>query len=386
MKRCLFLLHRIGPYHHARFQAVASTVDLHVLETRPCSEEYPWIFTADTSYVTYKLEDQPSPEIDPDTNSLDHQLSVLLDEIQPEVVVSTGWADRSYQRLLIQCHQRHLPLVIVSDSRKCGVVRYPVKEWIKRQLLRGYSSAFVAGSESLAYLLSLGFHAAAISHPCDVVDNKLFSALSSFRSTTSRTPHFLSVGRLDEMKNHRCLLDAYAAYQSQGGAWGLTLIGSGPLEMELRQAMTHLPDPSRAILKPFQQLSDLTISYSKATAFVLASKSDTWGLVVNEAMAAGIPCLVSNACGCAVDLIDHGRTGWTFDPSEPLSLSSLMLEVECQSPLDRVAMKQAARERLDDFSLQSFAIGFEQALKWAIEHPRWSRRATLWAHFLSSRR
>jgi len=383
MTRCLLALHRIGPYHHARFQAVASLLDLHVLETRPDSKEYPWEFTADSSWIAYKLEGQPASEADSPANELDDQLARLIDEIHPDVVVSVGWADRSYQRLLIACHRRCLPLVIVSDSREGDVPRNSLGEWIKCQLLRGYSSALVAGIESLAYLVSLGFPKGAIRQPCDVVDNDLFAACSSLSASESMPPFFLCVSRLIEKKNHRGLLEAYAIYQRQGGAWGLKLIGSGCLESEIRQLIAQLPEPRRVELYPFQQLSELTVSYGQASAFVLASRADQWGLVVNEAMAAGLPCLVSSACGCAADLIDHGRTGWAFDPNDPKALAALMHQVECQSPSDRVAMQQAARDRLDDFSLRAFAHGFQQALEWSISHPRWSRRAAFWANLLS---
>lgn len=383
MTRCLLALHRIGPYHHARFQAVASLVDLHVLETRPGSKEYPWDFTADPSYVAYALEGQPAPDVDSAANDLDKQLDRLIDEIQPDVVVSVGWADRSYQRLLIACHRRCLPLVIVSDSRERDVPRSSLKEWIKRQLLRAYSSALVAGTESLSYLVGLGFPKAAISQPCDVVDNDLFAACSSLSASESIPPFFLCVSRLIEKKNHRGLLEAYATYQRHGGAWGLKLIGSGCLEPEIHQLIAQLPEPSRAELYPFQQLPELLVSYAQASAFVLASRADQWGLVVNEAMAAGLPCLISSACGCAADLIDHGRTGWAFDPNDSKSLAALMHQVEFQSLPDRLAMQQAARQRLDAFSLRAFASGFQHALERSISHPRRSRRASFWANLLS---
>ena len=381
----LLALHRIGPYHHSRLESASELLDIHVLETRPKSQEYPWHFLADGAYGLHRLSGQLSPESDSPASVLDAQILKLLDRLQPHVVVSVGWADRAYQRLLRACHKLRLPVVIVSDSRECDESRSPAKEWVKRQLLRGYSAALVAGSESSAYLTKLGFPPDAISQPWNVVDNDLFVAASTPLTPTRSSPHFLCVSRLVEKKNHRGLLAAYAAYQRQGGSWGLTLIGSGPLEPELRQAITQLPDPSRVTLQPFQQLPDLKASYAHASAFVLASSTDQWGLVVNEAMAVGLPCLVSNACGCAVDLIDHGRTGWSFDHSDPQALAVLMHQAERQSPQARLAMQQAARERLEGFSLQAFAEGLQQALEWASAHPRWSRRAALTAAILSRR-
>ncbi len=381
----LIALHRIGPYHHARFQAAARLIDLQVLETRPSSQEYPWQFQTDADYGLHQLSCQLTSEADPPLPELDPQLAELLDELQPQVVVSVGWADRAYQRLLIACHKRRIPIVIVSDSRQRDEPRSAAKEWIKRQLLRGYSAALVAGSESRAYLTQLGFPAGAISQPWDVVDNDLFAAAASAPATGPVSPHFLCVSRLVEKKNHRGLLAAFATYQHQGGPWGLTLIGSGSLEPELRQAITQLPDPSRVTLQPFQQLHDLKASYAQASAFVLASSTDQWGLVVNEAMAAGLPCLVSNACGCAVDLIDHGRTGWCFDPSDPKALAGLMHQAERQSPQARAAMQQAARHRLEAFTLESFAAGLCQSVSCAQRMPRRSRRAALIADLLSRR-
>ena len=252
--KCLLVLRRIGPYHHARFDAACDHMDLHVLETRPQSQEYPWDFHEKSLYSCYQLKDNLSPECDPVPSSLDKQLAELIDQLLPDVVVSVGWADCAYQRLLIACHQRRLPLVIVSDSRQHHQSRSSVKEWIKHQLLRGYSAALVAGSESRAYLTHLGFPADAISQPWDVVDNDLFAAAASLPATGSASPHFLCVSRLVEVKNHRGLLSAFLAYQRQGGTWGLMLIGSGPLERELRQAMTQLPIQVASHFCPFNSL------------------------------------------------------------------------------------------------------------------------------------
>jgi glycosyltransferase involved in cell wall biosynthesis len=116
---------------------------------------------------------------------------------------------------------------------------------------------------------------------------------------------------------------------------------------------------------------------------VLASSTDQWGLVVNEAMAAGLPCLVSSACGCAVDLIEHSRTGWCFDPSSTKALTELMHTAERQPPDQRSAMVAAARQRLEAFTPQAFAQGLLAAVVQATRQPRFSRRAALIAALLS---
>lgn len=118
----------------------------------------------------------------------------MLGEVQPQVIVSVGWADQAYQQLLVLAQQRRIPVVLVSDSRQRDEPRNAGKEWLKRQLLRGYSAALVAGQESRAYLGELGFPPAAIFQPWDVVDNDFFEQAAS--RSAPRHPTFLCVSRL----------------------------------------------------------------------------------------------------------------------------------------------------------------------------------------------
>jgi glycosyltransferase involved in cell wall biosynthesis len=379
--RVLLALHRVGPYHHVRFEAACRSLELQVLETRPQSAEYPWQFDPQAAYAIHQLRGQLNLEADPPLASLRCQLQALLGEAQPQVIVSVGWADRAYQQLLVLAQQRRIPVVLISDSRHRDEPRSAAKEWLKRQLLRGYSAALVAGQESCAYLEELGFPPAAIFKPWDVVDNDFFEQTAG--SSAPRQPTFLCVSRLIAKKNHQGLLEAYASYQQQGGSWGLQMVGSGLLEARLRTLIAALPYPERVQLMPFCQLEELGRLYGQASAFVLASSSDQWGLVVNEAMAAGLPCLVSTACGCAVDLIEHNRTGWCFDTNRIQSLTELMHTAERQPPYQRAAMVASARQRLEAFTPQAFAQGLLAAMDQAIHQLRFSRRAALTANLLS---
>ena len=74
------------------------------------------------------------------------------------------------------------------------------------------------------------------------------------------------------------------------------------------------------------------------TAFVHASASEQWGLVVNEAMAAGLPVIVSERCGCAPDLVREGVNGLTFDPCDVAELAGLMERVAAMADWQRAAM------------------------------------------------
>jgi glycosyltransferase involved in cell wall biosynthesis len=183
-------------------------------------------------------------------------------------------------------------------------------------------------------------------------------------------PRFLCVSRFIPKKNLLGLLDAFDLYLQQGGSWSLELVGSGPLEGQLRERVRMLREPRRVSFRPFLQLPQLTQAYVAAGAFILASHTDQWGLVVNEAMAAGLPVLVSHACGCAVDLVDHGVTGYTFSPDDPSALAAAMHQTETQSTAARQAMVAAGRQRLQAFSPERFAVGLADAVEHARTRPR----------------
>jgi len=372
--RALIALHRIGPYHDCRFAALANHINLHVVETRPYSEEYPWQYEPKQNYPIYKLKGHLQPEDDPPRKLLKQQLEDIIDVIQPNVIVTVGWNDQSYQTLLFLANLSNIPVLLVSDSRASDEPRSIFKEWIKSILIKGFASALVAGEESRSYLQKLSFPSDAIFQPWDVVNNEYFSA--NLFEHELRKQHFLCVSRLVPKKNHIGLLDAFSKYQYQGGNWGLHIVGSGPLESEIFNQISQLPHPNKVKIYPFCQLDELRRHYAEASVFILPSITDQWGLVVNEAIASGLPCIVSNTCGCTIDLIHHLSSGWVFSPSDSHELTSLLFIAEQQTPSERKSMTENASKRLNRYSIQAFCNGITKAMDYSLIHPRTSLRAT----------
>ena len=390
IKPVLLALHRVGPYHHARFKAASAVLDqpLRVLETRPDSQEYPWNSeSAKGSYTILRLKGALNPEQDPPRRILRQQLQSLITANVPEVIVTVGWADAAYLELLWLAQGCGIPLVVVSDSRIIDMPRHPFKEWLKSQLLHGYSAALVAGSQSRQYLLKLGFNAEAIFQPWDVVDNLLFAQMAAqMPPPPPQERPFLCVGRFISEKNHALLLRAFRMYQLQGGSRPLLIVGCGLLESEILGGCADLPDPGAVSVVPFEQLEQLGLRYAQAHALILPSQKDTWGLVVNEAMAAGLPVIVSSACGCEVDLVEEGVTGWRFEANAPQQLVDCLRRTDQQSAEARELMIKAARLRLADFSLDAFAIGLRQACEHALACHAPSLRSRLLARLLQQGR
>lgn len=132
----------------------------------------------------------------------------------------------------------------------------------------------------------------------------------------------------------------------------------------------------------FKQYSELPAYYGLASVFILPSIKDTWGLVVNEAMAAGLPVLVSNRCGCAPDLVEEGCNGYTFDPYNVDALAGLMRKISADD-CDRAAMGQASRDIIARWTPQTFAENLCKAAEAALNAPRPQAnlldKALLWA-------
>jgi len=275
---------------------------------------------------------------------------------------------------------------VVSDSRRQDSARSPWKEWLKRQLIRGYSAGIVAGTQSRAYLRQLGMKAEAIKQPWDVVNNQLFAQLAAEAMTETASnleAPFLCVGRFIPEKNHALLLEAFSLYQSKGGARSLLLVGHGPLEHQIRHTCQQLPRPQAVRMAPFVELEQLASYYGRSHALIIASRKDTWALVVNEAMAAGLPVIVSDACGCSNDLVIHNSTGWLFKSNDPENLLKLLHLSDLQSVDDRQSMVALAKERVSAFDVDNFALALQNSCDYALSVGKSSIRSRVIAWALS---
>src|SRR5690606_20486445 len=185
------------------------------------------------------------------------------------------------------------------------------KEFVKRLVLRSYSAALVAGKAARKYLIRLGFDESAIFQPWDVVDNQYFSQ-HAHREVAFQERYFLCISRFIAKKNLTRLIEAFGRYKKNGGRRKLLLLGSGELEGPIKNQISNLRLSGAVELAGFVQYEELPDYLSRAFALILPSVSDQWGLVVNEAMASALPVLVSNQCGCAIDLVNENENGYTF--------------------------------------------------------------------------
>ena len=119
----------------------------------------------------------------------------------------------------------------------------------------------------------------------------------------------------------------------------------------------------------FKQYEELPTYYASAGAFIHASTIEQWGLVVNEAMASGLPVLVSNRCGCAKDLVREGVNGFTFDPYNEEQLADLMVRI-ASDEVARYQMGARSREIIAEWGTDRFASGVKASVETALSAPK----------------
>ena len=168
----------------------------------------------------------------------------------------------------------------------------------------------------------------------------------------------LYVGKLTARKHPERLLDAA---EWTGDCQGhVMMVGSGPLDAPLK-AEAAKRGLANITWLGFVNQSQLPSTYAAADIFVMPADREPWGLVLNEAMASGLAPIVSRDVGAAMDLIDHGRNGFSLESCSGKPLRDALLTL-VRDPDLRRSFGEAARVRSFDFSYEATAGGVLHAL------------------------
>ncbi len=362
-----------GPYHLERLAALdqrCKQLGEHAIGIEIARSEADYAWTTNIDQLPYDLI-SVIPDRPLETVSRPHlitKLFAVLDQVNPDVLAICGYAHPTMLAALIWSVWHRKAMIFLSDSKADDGARPWWKELPKQAILKLYPAALVAGQPQARYLKQLGMAPESIFFGYDVVGNATFHP-SKIRTAPKplAEPFFLSVNRFVPKKNLLNLLAAYAQYCQQVGerAWHLVLCGDGQLRPQIEQQIKDDGLGDRVHLPGFLQQDRLIPYYAHASCFIHASRQDQWGLVVNEAMAAGLPVLVSHHCGCYEDLVIDGVNGFGFAPEDTHALAALMVKMS-SAELDRNAMGQAALQHIQKFSPEYFAENLCQAAEYAL--------------------
>jgi glycosyltransferase involved in cell wall biosynthesis len=375
LRLCWVLVNTV-PYHEARLRAAAMHMSLRVSVVQLAGRDAFWALEQSVqdngNYDRRTLfPDQRWQDIN--GRAMVRGLRVFLDELKPNVVCINGWSYGGCIAALGWCLANRVPAIIMSESTAHDHQRRQWKEAIKRRIVALCSASLVGGTAHRDYIATLGAPLERVFTGYDAVDNDHFRigaerarrAEATLRQKLSLPPrYFMASSRFVTKKNLPQLLRAYARYRElvRGIPWSLVVVGDGELKEELF-ALRHQLNLEEHVLFPgSKNYQELPNYYGLATAFIHASTTEQWGLVVNEAMAAGLPVLVSKRCGCAPDLVVPGSNGLLFDPDDVNSIANAMVGI-ADGSYDLRAMGRSSQEIVAQWSVARFAAGLNGAVE-----------------------
>lgn len=362
------VLNDVGPYHACRIEAAMQLGSLSVID---CGAQH--------SVGYERVQGLPCRSIE--VKALTRAaLGAALAAASPDVLAVPGWGSRAARLATTWAAENDVPLIVFSDNQKRPDGSPGRWYWAKRILAGIYRAAVVAGTRHVMYMTRLGMPESAIFTGVDVVDNDYFARASEAcrrdpaklrRSLNLPTHYILAVNRLTAQKNIKGLIDSFELYSRRGcpGDLKLVIAGDGPLKESIAAHINSLGLEKEVFLFGAADYSTLPILHGLADLFVLASRQETWGLVVNEAMASGLPVLVSSDCGCCNDLVEDGRNGFVFDPRDSSDLAGRFIEFG-EGRHDLGSMCSASREIISRWTPTRFADSLWKAAEIAASSDR----------------
>jgi len=238
----------------------------------------------------------------------------------------------------------------------------------------------VGGESHRDYLVKLGMSAERIRFGYNVVDNDFFEAGAEkwkVQSSPVRCrEYFLASNRFIERKNLSRLIEAYAnSLHLDFPVWDLCLLGDGELKAKLIKQCQGLGlevaecepwevsrgEGPRVFFPGFQQIEELPRFYAQAGCFVHPALEEPWGLVINEAMACGLPILSGSNVGAAEELVDDKVNGWVFEATELDAMSQRLRKITGMEITERLKMGQESTRILKDrAATESFGKGLAE--------------------------
>jgi glycosyltransferase involved in cell wall biosynthesis len=282
------------------------------------------------------------------------QVARTLREWGPDLAILTGWQSKMLVQAWWACVRLSVPRIMRGESNAMAK-RPPWKHVAHRVWLRGFDRFLAIGKANRDFYLQAGIPEARI-HPCPYfVDNERFATAagtlrarrSELRAKWSIPEHatcFLFCGKLIPKKHPLDLLRALERAVAAGGPAHVLAVGDGELMAEARALAERERLP--VTFAGFLNQTEIVGAYVAADCLVLPSDTgETWGLVVNEAMACGIPAIVSDQVGCGPDLVRDGATGATFPMGDVEALARLLIDFS-RDPVRLRALGATARDRV----------------------------------------
>jgi 1,2-diacylglycerol 3-alpha-glucosyltransferase len=373
-RRLVILTEIVSPYRIPLFNELAKhpDIDLHV------------IFLAETDpglrqWQVYKEEIRFPHEILPSWRKRIGSYNVLfnrgvgraLKSASPNVILCGGYNYVASWQALSWARTHRTPFLLWSESNLRDLRSgHSLVEFLKNEFIRRCAGFIVPGQSACQYLQSRKVKDDRIFTAPNAVDNALFAAAAvearrreaQFRAQCGLPDRYiLFVGRLVEEKGIFDLLSAYAKLDTQlRREVGLVFVGDGAWCERLQQQAKSI-SPGVVKFPGFAQREHLGTYYALAEMMILPTYTDPWGLVVNEAMACGLPVIVSRVAGCAADLVKDQWNGLLISPGDIQALTAA-IERLLADRRECARMGANSLEHISHYSPAAWSEGIARAI------------------------
>ncbi len=321
-KKIVFLYTEIAEYFLACCKALLDDgVEVHIVRY-PLNKEAPFQFNFSDKIKVYER------------NKLnDEQLLDLVNQINPSIIVCSGWIDKGYLKVCKKW-KSNIPTVLTIDNQWRGTIKQQIARLISPFfLLNRFSYCWVPGILQKQYAVKLGFNVEHILTGFYSCDFAFFykQYLQNKEEKTKQIPkRFIYVGRYYEFKGIKNLWRAFIELQEEKtNDWELWCLGTGDIEPIVHPKIKHFG---------FVQPSELSKYLKDTGVFVLPSFFEPWGVVVHEFASAGFPIICSDKVGAKTALVENNFNGYIYNSQDIRELKSVLLSIMKASNSDLVQM------------------------------------------------
>lgn len=296
----------------------------------------------------------------------------LIDHItkwHADAILVIGWANQGHLKA-IRHFKNKIPVYFRGDSTLMnhpGVIKKVLKLFFLRWVYAHISHAFYVGRNNKAYFKAYGLKEAQLSFAPHAVDNTRFAQDRTAEAQQLRLSLnikaddilVLFAGKFEPVKDLGTLLSAFENLRPS--KVHLLLAGNGMDEPVLKARAKRSQATEHIHFIDFQNQSSMPVLYQACDLFCLPSKSETWGLSVNEAMACGKAILISDKVGCAPDLVIEGKNGLTFLQGNSNDLAKALEELTLNKEI-LAKFGQQSRQLIGEFTFEKIAVEIENVL------------------------
>ena len=378
--RLVIITEIIAPYRIPVFNALARypEIDLKVVflaKTDPSTRQ--WRIYSEEIQFAYEILPSWRTRLKEYNLLLNQRVVESLRKANPDVVVCGGYNYLASWQALRWAKQNDVPFLLWCESTANDKrARHRIVESLKKNFFDKCTGCIVPGTAAGEYVRQMGVSPEHIFVSPNAVDNELFASRAQDAQRNAacvrdelKLPkrYFLSVGRLVRSKGVFELLDAYSSLsENLRSRVGLVFAGDGPLRPELERVAKSI-GPATIRFVGFVQRDELASYYGLADCLVFPTHSDPWGLVVNEAMACGLPLICGQSAGCAADLVK--ANGRLIDSRNVEQLAYAIQELASDEDL-RHQMSRESLKIIQNYSPEICAAGIAEAASTIVSRKR----------------